>query len=210
MPPVRPSSDEIDRRILDLTGGILAGRGIANTSVQAVADAAGYSKSGLLRRFPSKEDLVAAALAQYSAATRDVIARVAGLPYGGRRDAAALVALADLLFERPGFTRLLLAAVTLSPGDELYPHIEPAGRALFAMFMPEQDVLRDPDRAVRITSAISALAVVAMTHGRGIPTAVASGLVLRAAWDALAGDGPFPGRAPAAGPGAPRTSTGDA
>ena len=192
MPPVRPTSDHIDRQILDITAGLLARRGIKDTSVQAIADESGYSKSGLLRRFPSKEVLVGAAFAQCAEVTHEVIGTVDPLPYGQERDAAAVTALGEVLFQLPGYAHLLMAVVTSSPGDGLYEHVEPMGRALYAMFQPEHELRADLARAVRITSVIGALTVVALTHERGLTAREALPLVLDSTWNALGHSGAFP------------------
>ena len=189
---VRPSSEDIDHQILDITGGLLARRGIRDTSVQAVADETGYSKSGLLRRFPSKEELVLAAFEQAAETTRNVIGTVAALPYGRQRDAAALTALAELLFSRPGYAHLLTAAVTSSPGDGLHEHVEPMVRALYAMFTPEQELRIDLERATHITAVIGAVSVVSLTHQRGLTADEAVRLVLETTWNALGHTGRLP------------------
>ena len=194
MPHVRPSSEAIDHQILDITAGLLARRGVKDTSVQAVADETGYSKSGLLRRFPSKEALVLAAFDQAAETTRNVIGAVAELPYGQHRDAAALAALAELLFSRPGYAHLLIAAVTSSPGDGLHEQVEPMGRALYAMFTPEPDLRADLERATRITGVIGALSVVSLTYERGLTADEAVRLVLETTWNALGHTGRFPRR----------------
>jgi len=192
VPAVRPSSEDIDHQILDITAGLLARRGIKDTSVQAVADETGYSKSGLLRRFPSKEALVLAAFAQAAETTRNMIGTVATLPYGQQRDAAALTALAELLFSRPGYAQLLTAAVTSSPGDGLHERVEPMARALYAMFTPEPELLTDLERATRITGVIGAVSVVSLTYQRGLTADEAMRLVLETTWNALGHTGRLP------------------
>ncbi|MGH6761979.1 MAG: TetR/AcrR family transcriptional regulator [Phyllobacterium sp.] len=52
--------DVVRRRLLDCTARISIERGLASLTIQAVADAAGVTKGGLLHHFPSKQHLVEA------------------------------------------------------------------------------------------------------------------------------------------------------
>jgi AcrR family transcriptional regulator len=61
--PGRPRSAEADRRILDAALLLLGEQGFAEMSVEAVAARAGVGKATIYRRWPSKEALVAAAIA---------------------------------------------------------------------------------------------------------------------------------------------------
>ena len=99
---IRPSRERIDSEILDVTAGLIARRGIKDTAVQAVADAAGYSKTGILNRFPSKDALVEAAIRQCVGLARDAHARVASVKDRAAKDAAALSALTDLALSAAG------------------------------------------------------------------------------------------------------------
>ena len=60
--PVRQTPERLDAAILDTAAEVFARHGFTSTSVQQVADAVGYSKTGLLRRFPSKQALYEAVL----------------------------------------------------------------------------------------------------------------------------------------------------
>src|SRR3712207_8119438 len=62
----------------------------SHTSVQAVADATGYSKAGLLHHYPSKETLREAVLAQAGTLAQGVLEQVRDLPLGPARDRRAL------------------------------------------------------------------------------------------------------------------------
>jgi AcrR family transcriptional regulator len=61
--PGRPRSAEAHQRILDATLELLGEQGYAEMSVEAVAARAGVGKATIYRRWSSKEDLVAAAIA---------------------------------------------------------------------------------------------------------------------------------------------------
>ena len=51
---VRPTSEEIDRALIDVAALVFARHGFAQGPVQAIADGAGYSKAAVLKRFGSK------------------------------------------------------------------------------------------------------------------------------------------------------------
>lgn len=61
-PAGRPRSTRCDRAILDATVAEYAERGLDGTSVDAIAARAGVSKATIYRRYPSKIELVAAAM----------------------------------------------------------------------------------------------------------------------------------------------------
>lgn len=109
---VRPSSEEIDERILDVAAGVFARGGYAQASVQRIADEAGYSKTGLLHRFGSKEQLRDAARERCLATFADATAAPRGRAPGPSRDREVVAALVDLAMRRPGFIALLLAGVS--------------------------------------------------------------------------------------------------
>ncbi|WP_199725699.1 helix-turn-helix domain-containing protein [Nocardiopsis sp. Huas11] len=60
---VEPTSEQIDAQIVDRAAGLFARHGFENTSVQQIADATGYSKAGVLRRFVTKDASSDAAIA---------------------------------------------------------------------------------------------------------------------------------------------------
>ncbi|RDG38198.1 TetR/AcrR family transcriptional regulator [Streptomyces corynorhini] len=186
--PVRLSSEDIDRAILDTTAGLLARRGLRDTAVQAVADATGYSKTGLLGRFPSKEALVDSALRQCVEQTRAVHAQVAQLPDGPRRDATALRGLIDLALLRRGWTELALASVPPFRDEALRERLSEIGDLLFDMFHMGTDL----ERRARVTGAIGALAVLALTYDQEATPAQARPLILATCWGALGHHRPLP------------------
>jgi AcrR family transcriptional regulator len=187
--PVRPSSDDIDAAILDATAGLLARRGLRDTAVQAVADATGYSKTGLLGRFPSKEALVEAALRQCVEQTRAVHASVDALPDGPGRDAAALRGLIDLALARRGWTELALASVPPFRDEGLEAALAEVGDLLYDMFRMAADL----ERRARVTGAIGALAVLALYYDQEVTPSEARPLILATCWGALGHTGPIPG-----------------
>ncbi|MCP4871329.1 MAG: TetR/AcrR family transcriptional regulator [Proteobacteria bacterium] len=73
MPDARPTGRE---RILREATRLFAQLGVAGTSVQAVADAAGLRKASLLYHFESKEQLREAVLVELLAGWKDVLPRL--------------------------------------------------------------------------------------------------------------------------------------
>ena len=184
MPPsLRPTRQQLDDQIVDRAAALFARHGFAATSLQAVADAVGYSKAGLLHHFPSKEALHAATLTLSRAQATAVLDSVAHLPLGPERDRQSVEALADAALATPGLTALNLSQVLELGSDRLAaPGAE--GKALFALFGidPAAD---DPDRLVRVVSAIAGLSVVALVAGQ-VPDVVSwRRSMVSAALDAL-------------------------
>lgn len=188
--PVRPSAAEIDEAVLDVTAGLVARRGVRDTSVQAVADATGYSKTGLLGRFPAKEVLVSAALAQCVRLTEAVTAGVDVVPDGVARDAAAVTGLVDLALRRPGWAQVVLASVPSVSDEALRPTLGVIGELVFGAF--RVDDRTDLERRARVTGTLGAMVVLALTHDQGATTAVARPLVVATCWDALGHRAPVP------------------
>ncbi|WP_432506189.1 TetR/AcrR family transcriptional regulator [Kineococcus arenarius] len=156
----RPTREQIDEEILDTAAALFARHGFAETSVQRVADATGYSKTGLLHRFPTKDALQAAALAATLQRVRRVVDGVTASPPGPARDRAALEALTDLALARPGFTALALSSV--SRGEEQTLPLTELADALFEAFAAPAPTGTGTERAVRLTSALGGLAIAAL------------------------------------------------
>jgi len=118
---IRLSSDQIDRGILNAAARTFALHGYARTSVQQLADAVGYSKTGLLHRFASKQTLYDAAVQATCEAVRTVLAAGAGAPAGATRSMAVLEAVSERSLDDPGLVTLLLQAIrpaSEEPGRE--------------------------------------------------------------------------------------------
>ncbi|WIE65202.1 TetR family transcriptional regulator [Curtobacterium sp. MCLR17_036] len=190
----RPSSEDVDRDVLDVVAGLIARRGIKDTAVQAVADRSGYSKAGVLARFTSKDLLVEAALAQCAAQTEAVLRAVRDLPVGPARDAAALAGITDLALARPGWAELALAAFTLHRGDDVGTRLVPVAATLLELFGtdPGDPTATPLDRRARVSGAFGAIVMLALTYEGDASAAEARPHVLRVAWDALGHDGGFP------------------
>ena len=76
MVQVRPTRQEIDDEIVERAAALFARYGFQETSLQRIADAVGYSKTGLLHRFPTKEALQDAVIERWAGKVRDIAGRV--------------------------------------------------------------------------------------------------------------------------------------
>ena len=158
----RPTKEEIDEEILDAAAALFARHGVEQTSVQRVADAVGYSKTGLLHRFPSKEALREATVTSTLERLELLARRVAPLPAGLERDREVLRAMAELATRRPGLVAFVLTALS-SPGSALSTErLDSIGEVLFRAFGARLEVDADPERTVRITTALGGLAVTSL------------------------------------------------
>lgn len=156
----RQTREELDDEIIDCAATLFARHGFKETSVQRIADAVGYSKTGLLHRYPSKEALQQAVLDRCVGEMRQISGAAGSRPAGPDRDRAVIEALAGLTLRRPGLVALLLSIVSTFEPGEIPPHMEAIGEAIFAAFGvdPEADV----ERTVRVVGALGALAVAAV------------------------------------------------
>lgn len=152
----------VDEEILDRASALFAQHGFAHTSLKSLADAVGLSKAGLLHHYPSKEALYEAAQDSGRAQATQVLDQLAPLPPGRDRDRRALELLTDIALDRPGLVALGFsshAAAEVSPAA--------ADRNTFVMEMFAVDVTDPrPDRFVRVSGALSALAVLSLAANR--------------------------------------------
>ena len=185
MPPtVRPSRDQLEREIVDRAAALFARHGFAHTSLQAVADAAGYSKAGLLHHFPSKEALHEAALALSRGQAQHVLDLVAELPAGPERDLRAIEALTDAALTTPGLTALNLSLVPELGAGPPSGRPQPDGELLLQIFGVDL-TSSDPDRLVRVVSALAGLSVVALVAHQVADPAGWRESIVAASFDAL-------------------------
>ncbi|AEV86321.1 TetR family transcriptional regulator [Actinoplanes sp. SE50] len=164
----RPTKQQIDDEILDAAAGLFARHGFRETSVQRIADAVGYSKTGLLHRFPTKEALQAAVIERCVGQLREVAAGAAPLPTGPERDRMVITGVAQLARDQPGAVALLLSCLLAEPESEFGVALQTIGEQVAAAFGDEPftgaalggaGALADPVRSVRVIGALGALAV---------------------------------------------------
>lgn len=179
MSTVRPSSEEIDRALIDVAAFVFARHGFAQGPVQAIADGAGYSKAAVLKRFGSKERIQDAVVARAEEHAACVAAAGEGLPVGVERDTALLGALVEVIGEWPGTGALLVGAFWLAREPEIMQRLSGAKRMLLEAFGP--DVRADGERHVRVMSAIGAVTVTMLANREagwtgGTDVVIAAGL----------------------------------
>lgn len=182
----RPTKEQIDAEILDCAATLFARHGFRETSVQRIADAVGYSKTGLLHRYPSKEALQDAVVGRCIAEMRGVADGVAHLRAGPERDRAAITAMVANAMARPGFVALLLSSLVTEPDSEVATALKPGYEAILEIFgLPaELEDAADLPRVTRVTGALGALAVarVALLEH---PSAELAGHLVDVTWNAL-------------------------
>jgi AcrR family transcriptional regulator len=170
----RPTREQIEDEILETAATLFARHGFKETSVQRIADAVGYSKTGLLHRFPSKETLQQAVIDRAMAEVRAIATGVAALPPGRERDRVVVTGVARLALDRPGAVALVLSGLMSAPESEFATILQDIGGVVFAAFgIDDADcaAATDPIRVLRITGALGALAVASVAlHDKSTPT----------------------------------------
>jgi AcrR family transcriptional regulator len=113
-------------RLMDATVELLVERGFAGTSTTMVSERAGVSRGAQLHHFPTKNDLVVAAVEHVTEVRGAELAAAAerGLPRGARRTRAVLELLADH-FTSPVFTAALELWVAARTDPALLAEVAP-------------------------------------------------------------------------------------
>jgi AcrR family transcriptional regulator len=112
-------------RLLEATVECLVERGFAGTSTTLVSQRAGVSRGAQLHHFPTKNDLVVAAVEHLTEKRGvELAAGAAGLPSGRRRTRAVLEMLADH-FTGPVFTAALELWVAARTDEQLLAAVGP-------------------------------------------------------------------------------------
>ena len=186
---MRPTRQEIDDEIVERAAALFARYGFQETSLQRIADAVGYSKTGLLHRFPTKEALQDAVIERWAGKVRDIAGRVRGLPPGPERDRAVITELVDLALRGPGVVSLLLAALSSLETGEVAVRLKTVTEGLFEAFAADTE---DSPRAIRVGAALGALAVMSLATRDAPPAAVREQLIA-ASYDTLGHPRPGPG-----------------
>jgi AcrR family transcriptional regulator len=185
----RLTKQQIDDEIVEQASTLFARHGFKDTSVQSIADAAGYSKTGLLHRFPSKEAIWAAVVERCVGLCRQIADDVAAMPVGPDRDRAVLTAMVDLTLSRPGVVALLLSVFSTIDRVEDTPLLLGIGESVIGAFgdgplTPEPPSPATLPRRVRVVAALGALAVAGIALRDASPGDVRDHLIA-AAYDTL-------------------------
>ena len=180
---------QADAHIVDRAAALFARHGFAQTSVQAVADAVGLSKAGLLHHYPSKQALWDAVLGHAGTLGSSACDAVAELPLGRARDLRAVELLADVALSHPGLVALLLAPATR--GEDEDPDLGPSSDAALRAFGVDPATAK-PERLVRVLGALGALAVLALAASQGGHGAAWRAHLIATSFDALGHARPRP------------------
>jgi AcrR family transcriptional regulator len=127
--PTRVPQEERTRamraRLLDATVELLVERGFGGTSTTLVSDRAGVSRGAQLHHFPTKNDLVVAAVEHLTRVRGEELARAArAVPTGPHRTRAVLRMLGDH-FASPVFTAALELWVAARTDETLLAAVGP-------------------------------------------------------------------------------------
>ena len=113
------------QRLLDACVECLVERGWSGTSTTLVSQRAGVSRGAQLHHFPTKNDLVVAAVSHLAEVRgRELAAAAASVPRGARRTRAVLGMLADH-FTGPVFTAALELWVAARTDEQLHAAVAP-------------------------------------------------------------------------------------
>jgi AcrR family transcriptional regulator len=158
----RPFRQQVDEGILDRAAGLFARHGFEQTSLQAVADAVGLSKAGLLHHFPSKGALHEAVMDQAEGLGRRAVEHVRDLPLGPERDRRAVEVLVDIALAHPGLVAMMLApAMDLGTAPPRDPRADGTAGAALEAFGVDPDTA-ETERCVRVVGALASLAVLSL------------------------------------------------
>ncbi|MHC5907610.1 TetR/AcrR family transcriptional regulator [Streptomyces sp. S6] len=159
---LKPTSEEIDRALIDVAAFVFAQHGFAQGTVQGIADASGYSKAAVLKRLGSKERIQDAVVAHAEDTAATLAAVAATTPVGPERDAVLVEALVRMIAERPGMGALVVGAFWLTREPEVMDRLSGAQRTLMEAFGP--DALTDEVRRLRVVAAIGAVTATMMAN----------------------------------------------
>ena len=178
----RAFRQQVDEGILDRAAALFARRGFGQTSVQAIANAVGLSKAGLLHHYPSKDALREAVLDHCRTLGQRAFDHVWDLPLGAARDRRALEILGDIALGHPGLVALLLTPATQVEVTD--PELAASGALALAAFGVDPETA-DSERLIRVVGALAALAVLALSAHEAGQTAAWRSSVIATSFDAL-------------------------
>lgn len=175
--------EERRAQILDAAVAVFGRQGYRQGSLKTVADEIGLTIQGLLHYFPTKEELLLAALERRNEADQEALD--AAYASGGMLESCRHILRRNL--ERPGFMRLFvtLAAEATDPEHPAHDYFLRRYRGAAGQF---KDYLRRDIRAGRLTPDLdiddAASQVIALMDGLQLQYLLRPGFDLIAAFDA--------------------------
>jgi len=189
--PGRPRSEQAEQAIIDAALELFAERGVEGVCVEAVAAKAGVGKATIYRRWPSKEELLIAALGSLKSPMPD--------PQGAtvRED---LVEMVDVMVRDAADPRYARQFAMLHGEGENYPKL--MARYYETIVQPRREVIRAAlrrgiDRGelradLDVDVAMLTLTGTVMARGKHDPTPASPGFAARVVDELLAGMTPRP------------------
>jgi AcrR family transcriptional regulator len=189
--PGRPRSEQAEQAIIDAALELFGERGVEGVCVEAVAARAGVGKATIYRRWPSKEELLIAALGSLKSPMRD--------PQRGtvRED---LIELLEVMIRDGSDPRYARQYAMLHGEGERYPKL--MARYYETVVGPRRQVIRAVlhrgiDRGelradLDVDVAMLTLTGTVMARGKHDPTPASSGFAARVVDELLAGLAPCP------------------
>jgi AcrR family transcriptional regulator len=189
--PGRPRSEQAEQAIIDAALELFAERGVEGVCVEAVAAKAGVGKATIYRRWPSKEELLIAALGSLKSPMPD--------PQGAtvRED---LVQMVDVMVRDAADPRYARQFAMLHGEGENYPKL--MARYYETIVQPRREVIRAAlrrgiDRGelradLDVDVAMLTLTGTVMARGKHDPTPASPGFAARVVDELLAGMTPRP------------------
>ncbi|WP_084351360.1 TetR/AcrR family transcriptional regulator [Millisia brevis] len=181
---VRGRSADIDERILDIAAGLFAVHGFDRTSLKQVADAAGYSKTGLLHRFPSKQALLEAVRAlairkldEFGGVAADTVADSHG---------AAVAAIIEGALDNPGLVQFLVddmqRADAMNAGGQPTneSELKKRGMAIIGLFAGPNPTREQEFRTILALEMVCSGVVLGCSEDHGLPRADLTPLLFEA------------------------------
>ena len=166
--------------MIDTAAGVFARHGFDQAPVQALADATGYSKAGLLKRFGSKAGIQQAVIDTALQTSREIAEAGVGASSPTARDEAVLAALLEATARMPGYAALMLSAFTLTREPAAMTKLQPAIDGLLGAFgcSPATDIAR----RIAVVTALSgaSVAILANRDNLGIARGPALAAAIRA------------------------------
>jgi AcrR family transcriptional regulator len=189
--PGRPRSEQAEQAIIDAALELFAERGVEGVCVEAVAAKAGVGKATIYRRWPSKEELLIAALGSLKSPMPD--------PQGAtvREDLTEMV---DVMVRDAADPRYARQFAMLHGEGENYPKL--MARYYETIIQPRREVIkaalqRGIDRGelradLDVDVAMLSLTGTVMARGKHDPTPASPGFAARVVDELLAGVAPRP------------------